>query len=219
MAQAIAFLHTSPVHVARFDRLLAEADPGIPTRHIVDETLLSDARTVGLTATVRGRIAQRVREAASPETAVVVCTCSTIGACTEAVALDRPLIRVDRAMAERAVALGSVILVVAALESTLAPTRALVLDAARRAGKRIQIADALCADAWASFESGDQTAYLRAIADCIRAHAANANVVVLAQASMDGAADLCADLGIPVLSSPRLGVAAAVQAYRTTQRA
>ena len=219
MAQAITFLHTSPVHVARFERLLAEADPGIPTRHIVDETLLSDARTEGLTASVRGRITERIGEAASPETAAVVCTCSTIGACAEEVALDRPLIRVDRAMAEQAVALGSVILVVAALESTLTPTRALVLDAAQRAGKRIQIADALCEDAWATFESGDQAAYLRAIADCVRTHAVGVNVVVLAQASMDGAADLCADLGIPILSSPRLGVAAAVQAYRTTQRA
>ncbi len=219
MAQAIAFLHTSPMHVPTFDRLLAEANPTIPARHLGDESLLSDARTTGLTPSLRTRISARVHEATSTDTAVVVCTCSTIGECAEQVALDRPIIRVDRAMAEQAVALGRSVLLVAALESTLAPTRALLRESAGRAGTSIDIAEAVCRDAWALFEAKDQAAYLRSIADCVRTHVAAADLVVLAQASMAGAAELCADLGIPVLSSPRLGVAAAVATYRSRQHA
>jgi hypothetical protein len=40
------------------------------------------------------------------------------------------------------------------------------------------------------------------------------DVVVLAQASMAGAAPLCAGLPLPVLSSPSLGLEAALAAYR-----
>jgi hypothetical protein len=218
MANAITFLHTAAVHVAGFEQLLAEADPGIPARHIVDEQLLEDIRAAGMTVAVRARIAERVQEAAAGDTAVVVCTCSTIGGCAEAVPLDTPLIRVDRAMAEKAVALGSALLVVAALETTLPPTRALLLDAAERAGRVVTLREVLCPGAWPKFEAGDQAGYLRAIAEGVRTHAAGADVVVLAQASMAGAAALCADLGVPVLSSPRLGVAAAVQAYRARHR-
>jgi len=217
--QAITFLHTSPVHVPTFERLLAEADPTIPARHIVDETLLSDARAAGLTAALRARISARMREAASGETAVIVCTCSTIGGCAEQVALDRPIIRVDRAMAEQAIALGRSVLLVAALESTLSPTRALLHEAAARAGASIKVAEAVCRHAWAYFEAGDHGAYLCAIADCVRAQHGGADVVVLAQASMAGASELCADLRIPVLSSPRLGIAAAVAAYHAKRHA
>ena len=45
--------------------------------------------------------------------------------------------------------------------------------------------------------------------------AANADVIILAQASMAGAAELVSDLGVPVLSSPPLGVEAAISAYRS----
>ncbi len=41
------------------------------------------------------------------------------------------------------------------------------------------------------------------------------DVIVLAQASMAPAAQLCSDLSVPVLSSPRLGAEAAIEAYRT----
>ena len=219
MPKAITFLHTSPVHVARFERLLAESDPQIPARHLVHEKVLEEIRRAGFTPSVRARIAAAVREAADVNTAVVVCTCSTIGGCAEEVELDRPLVRVDRAMAEHAVAIGSAILVVAALGTTLVPTKALMLDVAKTAGKTIRITEVLCESAWPKFEAGDQTGYLQTIAECVRTHAAQADVVVLAQASMADAAGLCSDLPVPILSSPRLGVAAALQVYRAvTQR-
>jgi hypothetical protein len=146
---------------------------------------------------------------------VVLCTCSTIGGCAEELGrtADAPVLRVDRAMAERAIALGPRILVAAALASTLKPTRALLLDAAARAGKAVQLSELLCDAAWERFERGDQPGYLAAIAERLRAAAVSADAIVLAQASMAGAADLCADLPIPILSSPRLGLEAALRAY------
>ena len=215
MPKTLTFLHTSPVHIATFDRLLAEIDPNIPARHVVDESLLQEARASGITAELEQRIARTLKDAIAEDAAVVLCTCSTIGGCAEQAdhGADRPVLRVDRAMAERAVATGARIVVVAALASTLAPTRQLIQEVADQAGSAVTIIDVLCEDAWAHFERGDQSGYLARVAACIRRAAPAGDVVVLAQASMAGAAALCADLPVPILSSPRLGLEAAVQAY------
>jgi len=215
MSKSLAFLHTSPVHIATFDRLLAEIDPGITARHIVDESLLNEARAAGaITPALASRIAAALRDASAPDGAVVLCTCSTIGGSAEAAGTraGEVVLRVDRPMAERAVALGDRILMVAALASTLAPTRALILDAARVAGKPIELRELLCASAWAFFERGDLISYAQVIANELRAAADTADVIVLAQASMAAAAPLCADLSIPILSSPRLALEAALAA-------
>jgi hypothetical protein len=215
MPKTLTFLHTSPVHIATFDRLLAEIDPSIPAKHVVDESLLRDARNQGITAELTQRIARTLVDAIADDAAVVVCTCSTIGGCAEQAGhgTDRPIVRVDRAMAERAVASGTRIVVVAALASTLTPTRQLIQEMADQAGKEVAIIDALCEEAWALFEHGDQSGYLAGVARCVRQAAPVGDVVVLAQASMAGAAALCADLPVPILSSPRLGLEAAIQAY------
>jgi hypothetical protein len=146
MTKTLTFLHTSPVHIATFDQLLAEIDPDIPARHVVDESLLQDARASGITAELTQRITQTLVDAIADDTAVVICTCSTIGGCAEQInhGTNRPIIRVDRAMAERAVATGERIVVVAALASTLTPTRQLIEEVADQAGKAITILDAWC---------------------------------------------------------------------------
>lgn len=219
MTKTLTFLHTSPVHIATFDGLLAELAPQIAARHLVDESLLSEARAAGrITPALERRIAAAVNGAIEEDAAVVLCTCSTIGGCAEELGrqTSAPVLRVDRAMAERAVALGARIVLAAALESTLEPTRALLLDAAARAGSAVDIRELLCARAWEAFERGDQAGYLTSIAGHLRAGAGAADAIVLAQASMAGAAALCADLPIPILSSPRLGLEAALRAYHAS---
>lgn len=212
----LVLLHTAPANVATFSALLQELAPDIPTEHVLDEQLLIDARNAG---TVTPELAERIKArilAADEDTGLVLCTCSTIGSAAEAVTHPAagPVLRVDRAMAEEAVSRGSRILVAAALASTLAPTRSLIEEVAEQMGKAVVIEELLCAGAWERFEGGDQAGYWRTIADCLRAHAAKADVIVLAQASMAGAAEYCTDLAVPILSSPRLGVAAAIAAYR-----
>lgn len=209
----LALLHTSPVHIATFEALLAEYAPGITARHLVDESLLAEARRAGVTPELAARIAGVLEAAFAAGADALLCTCSTIGGCVEqiGVAAGRAVLRVDRPMAERAVQLGRRVVVVAALASTLAPTTDLLRDAAARAGRQIELSEVLCAGAWQSFEQGDLSGYQENIAAHLRAAAPQADVLVLAQASMSGAAALCADLPLPILSSPRLGLEAAIQ--------
>jgi hypothetical protein len=214
----LTLLHTSPVHVPTFSALFNELAPEILVQHQIDERLLQEACNAGeITPHLRQRIGAILEVAFQAESRLVLCTCSTIGGCAEQLGaqLARPVLRVDRAMAERAVALGERIVVLAALKSTLAPTRQLLHEAAARAAKVIEMTAVLCPGAWAKFEVGDLPGYHTLVAEQIRRSARQTDVIVLAQASMAGAAARCPDVAIPILSSPRLGVEAAIALYRS----
>jgi hypothetical protein len=212
MQHDLAFLHTAEAHVETFTRITEEVSPGLRVRHVVAEGLLEQARKDGLTENLRQHVRAAVAEAASSGACVVVCTCSTIGGLAEATAGDFRAMRIDRAMADFAVRQGRRILVAAALESTLEPTLDLLRDSARACGAEVQMTALLAENAWAYFEQGDRQSYTDAIATAILANRDGFDAVVLAQASMAPAAERCGDIGIPVLSSPRMGVEAAVRA-------
>jgi hypothetical protein len=57
-------------------------------------------------------------------------------------------------------------------------------------GPDVTFSRILCTEAWPLFEAGDRDGFLTGVADAVRAGSAGCDVVVLAQASMAGAADL-----------------------------
>ena len=177
--------------------------------HVVDESLLELARASGPEAALGG-VRDRIDQLGERGARVVVCTCSTIGDVAERAATKVPTLRVDRPMARRAVALGARIGVVAALESTLVPTKALVEEEAAAAGEQPAIELVVVDGAWTDFEADDMVGYLQRIADSARALADRVDVIVLAQASMAAAVGHLEDLAVPVLSSPGLAVRHAV---------
>src|SRR4051812_19698841 len=102
MIRLLTFLHTSPVHIQTFNTLLAELAPEIPTQHIVDESLLREACADGcITPALRSRVEATLLQAVEQGAAVVVCTCSSIGAVAEALNshTQATLMRIDRPMA------------------------------------------------------------------------------------------------------------------------
>jgi hypothetical protein len=203
----IAFLHTSPVHVATFDALLRELAPALRVAHVVREDLLAEAQTAGVdNPTLIARVQAALGGA---DARVVVCTCSTLGGIAEATDAAFPVARIDRAMADEAVRRGGTVLLVAALGSTLAPTTALLQSSARRLGVSIAIEPLLVDEAWPHFQAGRQGEYLQCIVEAV-ARAPAADSIVLAQASMAPAAELLAARGIQALTSPRLGAEHAI---------
>jgi Asp/Glu/hydantoin racemase len=208
----IGFLHTADVHVPVFHELRAELAPGWADLHVVDPGLLADARIAGITAELAARVDARLHELADRGADLIVCTCSTLAGYAETRTADLgvPVLRVDRPMAEAAVAAGSRIAVLATVESTFAPTCALLRAAADRAGRVVTLIETPVPGAWSLFEKGDLRAYAEQVADRARAVAPRADVIVLAQASLTPAAALLADLPIPVLTSPRTAVARAI---------
>lgn len=221
MARTLTFFHTAPPNEALFESLMRELAPEIPTRHVVESHHLDAAVAAGqVTPEIEAGVRRGLLAAIDPESALLVCTCSTIGGCADRTAHPAvPITRIDRAMAEQAIAAGNRILIAACVPSTLGPTRELIEDVATAAGRAVQLELKLMPDAWAVFQRGDKPGYWAAIAAELRDCAGSHDAIVLAQASMAGAAPLLSGLRIPVLASPRLGVEAAIAAYRTRLQA
>lgn len=189
-------LHTAQVHVATFDRLRDEIAPGLTLRHVVRPGWLTEARQ-GQTEGLDARIAALAAEAQAAGQSFL-CSCTTLGPLVE----RQGGLRIDRPMMQAAARIGGRILLAHALDSTRGPS----LDLLRSlADARSQIRALAIPGAWPLFEAGETARFHAYLAGAIRADLAarGADVVVLAQASMAGAAPLLEDLGLPVLTAPR----------------
>ncbi|MFJ8534026.1 aspartate/glutamate racemase family protein [Streptomyces sp. NPDC093591] len=207
----LALLHTSPLHIPVFDALRDEDHQGLELRHFVDEELLARARREGPEAVVND-VRDALRKAVADGARAVLCTCSTIGGIAEAAAAEAgvPVLRVDRPMAAAAVAEGTRVVVLATVESTLGPTVSLIEEEARRAGRPVDVRTRLVEGAWERFDAGDVDGCARLVA-CAADEVTDADAIVLAQVSLTRARRLTTT-PVPVLSSPRLGLAAGARA-------
>lgn len=203
----LTLLHTSPVHVPVFDALRDRHHPGAVLRHLVVPELLERARALGPESQ-----APAVRELLAGSGGPVLVTCSSIGGVCESLAgeLGVPVLRVDRPLAAAAVRTGPRILVLATVESTLAPTAELLEEEAGRAGRPVSVLTRVVEGAWDRFAAGDVAGCLGLVAAAADAvDGADTDVIVLAQVSMAGAQALVTT-AVPVLSSPASGLAAAL---------
>ena len=206
----LTLFHTTASNETLFRTLLAEMGPEIPSRHVLATDLLDRATAQGrVTAEIAVDVKDRMRAALDDGARMLLCTCSTLGTCADDMN-DPRVLRVDRAMARLAVAQGGRVLVAACVASTLDPTVKLLRESAT---ETTQIETLLMADLWPHFQVGEHMVYWQRIAERLRERASAFDCIVLAQA-MAGAADLLHDLPIPVLSSPRIGLEAAIAAYR-----
>jgi hypothetical protein len=136
----VGFLHTAQVHVATFESLSRELLRTVRTVHRVDPEALELARQGGTGDRVRAVVGGHLSELREAGCEVILCTCSTIGEVAEALSGGGfEVIRIDRPMLRRAVALGQRIGVVAALASTVEPTTRVLAQEAADAGAAISL--------------------------------------------------------------------------------
>ena len=203
MTYTVAFLHSADVHVKTFDRLIEEDGLAVRTVHEAREDWLDRARSRGidddLRAEVHGLLAGLAHRAD-----VVVCTCSTLGPVAESLG-DARVLRIDAPMMERAAALGSEVLLVLCLESTIDASLQLLERSFVMAGRTPNVRLLMVPEAWAAFEAGDSRSFTAAIVRRVGAALSaepGVECVVLGQASMLAAQTALHDVGVPVLVSP-----------------
>jgi Asp/Glu/hydantoin racemase len=200
----LGIVHTVALLAPAFADLAAELLPGVETAVIADELLLKRTiRDGGVDDITRDRLRSHVAALSDFGVDAVLVTCSSVGDVVDEIASDAavPVIRVDRAMAERAVELGPRVGVLATLPTTLEPTTRVV----QGAGDATVVAR-LCDGAFDALQRGDGARHDAIVAENLDALAADVDVVVLAQASMARIAATRPAGGTPVLSSPRLAM-------------
>ncbi|MEO3804568.1 aspartate/glutamate racemase family protein [Nonomuraea sp. B1E8] len=206
---AIAMLHTVPALAAPLAELAAEVRPGARILHFADESLLQDTIAGdGPPPHVRRRLVSYAMYAKESGAGTLLVTCSSIGEAAEQARpfAELPILRIDEPMAEEAVRAGHRIGVLATLATTLGPTTRLVRRAASRQGVAREVVPHLCDGAFDALRGGDPARHDALVLDGFGRLAGQVDVVVLAQASMARIVTE-ADGGVPVLSSPRSGVA------------
>jgi len=203
----IAFLHTGAVVIPPVMALAGELLPDATPVNYLDDKIVADLRDPELSGSVEGRLENLVRAAKDGGAELVMLTCSSIsqlaGPLSERVGI--PVLRIDEAMADIAVATGPRIAVIATLPTTSEPTTALIRERAELAGRDPRISSEVVDGAFAAVASGDRDTHDRLVVAAIERWAGEVDVIVLAQASMASAAE-AASVDVPVLTSLRPGI-------------
>lgn len=213
--KTLALLHTSPTLSPLFNELTARITPGVRVLHFVDESLIKNTIAAGrLEKPTMRRLIDLVGSTFDAGADVTLVTCSSIGPAVDIAAQlhDKPVLRVDRPMAEKAVAAATAgngrVSVLATLSTTLAPTAALVRRVAEEGGHDIEIVEHVCEGAFEAVMAGDGETHDRIVGEALTGQMAGMDAILFAQASMARAlaAMPAGAIAAPVFTSPELGV-------------
>ncbi|WP_329294388.1 aspartate/glutamate racemase family protein [Streptomyces pseudovenezuelae] len=215
---SIAVLHTSLLFInpdSVINEYLAELAPDAKVLHFVDSDVLAAVvRDGGVSPASTQRMVHLAQAAEAAGADVVFSACSSVGPAIDVARrlVSVPIVKIDDAMTASAVETADAIGVLATVPTTLPPTRALVEEKARAAGRDITVQERLCEGAFSVLTSGDRDRHDAMVLDGARALATEVDVIVLAQASMARLGPAIAEaVGRPVLSSPRSGAEDAVR--------
>ncbi|HEX7908662.1 MAG TPA: aspartate/glutamate racemase family protein [Paraburkholderia sp.] len=207
----IAVIHTGPVTVQPIKEQISEQIPDARVINIMDDSLLNDVRAAGhLTPEVASRIHSYMNNAQAMRVDVILNACSSVGEAVDSVRnfVSTPIVKIDEAMAEEASSIGRRVGVVATVSTTLEPTVRLIKKKASELGRNIEVTERIAEGAFEALLSGDGAGHDEIVKNTISVLAEQVDVVVLAQVSMARLVPQLSGVRIPVLSSPRSGVAA-----------
>ncbi len=202
----IGVIHTTPATVQSLSKMAAEVIGEVEIVNILDDSILGDMKEGGHEESVKKRWLQYARILEELGAAAVLSACSTVGAIAEEAdrELGIPVYRIDEAMIEAAIRMGTRISVLATLKSTLEPTVDLLK---RKGGSGLELRVILVEGAYEALMSGDREDHDRRIREAVARETEVSQVVLLAQASMAGALEgMIEAQQQKILTSPRLGM-------------
>lgn len=213
MAQKrVVLVHTSFAVIDLFNDLFEEMIPNVKRIHIAEHSLIQDILDAGaITPEVMRRMVGYFLQADSIRPDAIFSVCSTVGDVVDVARtmIRTPIVKIDDAMAAEAVERGADIGVLATLPSTLDPTCRLLERVGAAKGKRVSIRRGLVQGAFDELIAGNTALHDQMVKTKLKELSAGCDLVVLAQSTMARVVEAIrpAELAIPVLSSPRSGVA------------
>lgn len=208
--KTVAAIYTGIVIVDPVRKRFAQKYPDHRLINLLDDSLIADVIRAGrMTDTVLKRIFAYCREMELAGVDLILQTCSSVGDSATLIApfIGPPILRIDRPMAEAAVAGFKRIGVMATLPTTLNPTSDLLRRVSDEKGRPVTIEQGLAEGAFEALNNGDPETHDRLILQTAEKLKSVCDVFVLAQGSMARMAeDLERVSGKPVLSSLESGL-------------
>ena len=184
---------------------LQERVPGVQVEFITDSTLLKDVRAAGgPTQAVIDRMTLYARAAEISGADLIVNSCSTVGEVADIYAQEVriPVMKIDRPMAEEAVALGTKIALIATVETTLGPSQRLIESIGAARGRVMKCTQYLQNEAWDALHAGHPEEHNRILLSAIRElDTMGYDAIVMAQVSMRALLPELKDVKTPLLCS------------------
>jgi Asp/Glu/hydantoin racemase len=209
--KTVVVVHTGPSTVQPIKQQFQAILPDVRVINLMDDSLLNDVIVAGhLTDAVSGRILSYMRIGEEMGASVMLNACSSVGEAASAARslISIPIVKIDDAMAETAVAQGPRVGVVATVRTTLEPTVRLIRAKAAAQQREVEIVEALADGAFQALLDGEAERHDRLVKETIESLSGRVDVIVLAQASMARLIPALTGLEVPVLSSPQSGVEA-----------
>jgi Asp/Glu/hydantoin racemase len=215
----IGVIHTSPATVELFGKLIGNRIPGARIINFLDDSILPELRdNGGDVSAVEPRWRSYATIMSERNVDVILNACSSIGELGSRVQpeIRQPIVRVDAGMARAAVSVGSSIIILATLSTTLGPTSELIRETARSSGYSGSLESVLIEGAYQALVAGDQIQHDDLVAAALETAVQDSDVVVLAQASMARVLPRLAESQrAKVLASPTYAVDDVVEQLRT----
>jgi len=213
MKKKVALFHTSLVFIEKermlFD-FLEELLPDVEIHNVIEDRMWEDLfENDGLTPQMTRRICLYAMGSAAMGVDVIFSTCSSVGPAMDVAKsfVDIPILKIDQAMADKAAEEGTKIGVLATGKTTLGPTVDLINESAKRLGKQVDARATLTKDGFDILMKGEIEKHDDLVAETAQEVSKWADTLVLAQCSMTRLVPrLTEETGLPVLSSPELGV-------------
>ena len=206
----IVMIHTSPVSLNDLKELVKEKMPDVELVNIIDDSLLEEVKgNGGLTPAIISRMMTYVQTAASLKPDLIFNQCSSVGEAFDIAkkCTDIPTLKIDEAMAEKAVSLGKKMAVIATVASTMKPSCNLVRTKAKEAGKEVEVKEYLVNGALdILMKEKNVEKHNQLVLNEINKACEECDVVVLAQGSMTAILPYLKETSKPVLTSPEMAI-------------
>lgn len=210
----VTLLHTVKSVYESFPSQLVEAyGKELEVTSLLDEFLVTNAKKKGYFPPENRQKLYLDLLSASLENPDLICvTCSSLTPFVKEIlaSFPMPIVSIDDAMCREAVVRGSNIAVLATAPTTVDPTVSKILGEAEKAKKKVVVKSYLDTEAMTLLNAGDVKGHDARLADLSRT-CKDADVIVLAQASMATAKKLCEEATAKtVLTSPETCIAEVV---------
>lgn len=206
----VVIVHTSLVSINLLKQLFEKHVPEAELFNIMDDSLLNEVMKHGeITRGITKRLTSYFQMAESIGADAIFSQCSSMGEAADVAAqtIGIPVLKIDKAMMDEAVAIGKTIAVVATVASTIKPSVGLLKNSAEAQGKQIDVVEALVDGALdILLNKGDRERHNEMVLSKIKHLESTCDVIVLAQGSMVVLAPFLSEISVPVLTSPELGV-------------
>ena len=208
--KSIAIIQTSAVSSAELKSLCEEIIPDVKVYQIIDDSLISEVNSNGgPTEQVKYRMFNYYQHAQSLGVDLILNQCSSVGEVADMIRpfISVPIVKIDEAMARKAVSMGKKIAMIATVPTTVGPSSRLILHEAEKISKEIELDIHVVKDAMMILiEKGDKETHNKMVIGEVEKAAEDNDVIVLAQGSMTVLLPELGHIKKPVLTSPRLAI-------------